>query len=151
MNIARTIVTSMVTLSSVFALVASIDMGLRYYQAESQFRFDATRIPTSPSRTSVAYLTVISIEPATRTLLARVRSQTTISDLDTRLYLPEVLKIERQDPILQDGVMIGVQPIAPADMSEVQPGARGVGVISMDDNGRAQLSYLLIGTPFPRP
>jgi hypothetical protein len=138
-------------LSVTFLLTSIIDIGVGYMRVRSLYAIDVARLPESPNRTSIAYLTVVSVDPASRMMLARVRSQTTVTDLDMRLRIDDSFEVMRQDPIIEDSVMVGVKPIAPATIADVKFGTRGIGIISTDDEGRSIISYLLIGDPFPRP
>jgi hypothetical protein len=147
----KLIFTSVLIMCASFVLVASIDIGAGYMRVRSQYATDVARLPTSPNRTSITFLTITAVDPITQTILARVRSQTTAGDLDMRLHIDPNFVVARQDPIIENAVVIGTHPVEPATLSEVKFGSHGIGVISTDEGGRSTISYLLIGDPFPRP
>lgn len=147
----KTIITGTLLMCVSFLIATVIDAGFGFLRVRSQYAMDIARLPTSPTRVFTTYVTVTSIDQESNILVARIRSIATGTDLDVRLKIPPSFIVNRQDPIIQDGIMTGVMPIAPADRTEITFGTHGLGMISTSDEGEMYITYLLIGEPFPRP
>lgn len=96
-------------------------------------------------------LAVQSYDPATRTLLAAVQAFGVNRLTVTKLVLGDTFYAERQDAVLESGVIVGATKRRPATLDELTPGMRGIGVIEVAHDGHFRLLYLLVGERFPLP
>ena len=94
---------------------------------------------------------VQSIDATHTTMTAVVRHRITNETVPYQFEISATFKIERQDPIIKDGVIVGLKPPTPATLDDLVPGTRGVALLSVIPSGTTVIEYLLIGDPFPRP
>jgi hypothetical protein len=97
------------------------------------------------------YLVVDSYDPLSRTLLAYVRSSALDGYIHQSLKLSPDFDVQRRNAIVKDGIVVGTEPLTDASEFDLRQGTRGIGVLSIAEDGSTQLWYLLIGDPFPRP
>jgi hypothetical protein len=94
---------------------------------------------------------IVSIDPVKRIAIVRIYSATTNQVITQRVTLATTFKVESQDPVFENGVLVGYQPRKEIGLSEVPANANGVALLYTDDGGAISIRYLLIGDPFPRP
>ncbi|MND04532.1 hypothetical protein D3C83_248530 [compost metagenome] len=59
--------------------------------------------------------------------------------------------VRRRDAIIRNGAVVGTGTTNAATLEDLTQGTRGYGVVGRKENGRFELSYLIVGDPFPRP
>lgn len=108
-----------------------------------------TKDVSSVTRFSRAII-VKSVDRDNRTLIANTFRGRGIYDR-IQVLVPKEAKIERQTPLIENGVIIGFSSPIPASFEELAPDVRGFISVNVDKDGQFVAQSILIGDPFPRP
>lgn len=98
-----------------------------------------------------AFIVVGSIDPVGKTLVGITRGNIVEAIMPTRFSLAEKFWVQKRDVVVENGVVVGVTETTDGELSDIVPGTRGYGVAQLAEDGTIELSYFLIGNPFPRP
>lgn len=96
-------------------------------------------------------LIIYEVDEKAGTITAIVHSRLAGQDIPLRLKISSNFEVDRQDAIVEDGIVVGATNSVPATIADLKKGVRGYGMTSLSDSGEAVITYLLIGDPFPRP
>lgn len=99
------------------------------------------------------YIVIQSFDNESRVMIALMKSALTNQTIPIRLELTKNFYVERQDAIIENGIVVGTKPRVLASLSELTPGTQGLAslYVATTTTGATFMNYLLIGNPFPRP
>lgn len=98
-----------------------------------------------------AYAVIESVDLASNTMTALMRSPSAGLDLRVRFVFDESLVVEKQNAIVENGVVVGRSALEKASIADLQPGVRAIAVLRSSSDGPERIQYALIGDPFPHP
>lgn len=132
------------------AVGAGAATGFTYYKYRT--RLESVRNPrlTLGIRPYTAHVVIESVNRENRTIRALVYTHAARQRLMMELVYDDALIVEREDAIVEDGIIVGARPLESASLDDLRLDTHGLAVLDLV-NGSHVLRYITIGSPPVRP